>query len=100
PELGWRMVEDAQAAAAPDARPVRLEEGPVEPPRGLPVDDLLHVGFLSVRAHEQERKPPLASTGVRSVELVTTGVAAGGDGLAREDDGRVVFVPGALPGER
>lgn len=37
---------------------------------------------------------------MRSVELVTTGVAAGGDGLAREDDGRVVFVPGALPGER
>ena len=32
--------------------------------------------------------------------MVTTGVAAGGDGLAREDDGRVVFVPGALPGER
>ena len=27
-------------------------------------------------------------------------VVAGGDGLARFDDGRVVFVPGALPGER
>ncbi|MFL6204214.1 MAG: class I SAM-dependent RNA methyltransferase [Acidimicrobiales bacterium] len=28
-----------------------------------------------------------------------TAVAAGGDGLGRDDDGRVVFVPGALPGE-
>ena len=28
-----------------------------------------------------------------------TTVAAGGDGLGRDDDGRVVFVPGALPGE-
>jgi len=31
--------------------------------------------------------------------LDTTGVAAGGDALARDDDGRVVFVAGALPGE-
>src|SRR5262245_45627846 len=29
-----------------------------------------------------------------------TGIAAGGDAIAREEDGRVVFVPGALPGER
>jgi 23S rRNA (uracil1939-C5)-methyltransferase len=32
--------------------------------------------------------------------LDTTGVAAGGDALARSEDGRVVFVTGALPGER
>jgi len=32
--------------------------------------------------------------------LTTTGVAAGGDALARDTDGRVVFVAGALPGER
>ena len=32
--------------------------------------------------------------------LTTTGVAAGGDALARHDDGRVVFVAGALMGER
>ena len=34
-----------------------------------------------------------------SVELVTTGVAAGGEAVARDGDGRVVFVTGALPGE-
>ena len=34
------------------------------------------------------------------VELVATGIAAGGDAVARGDDGRVVFVRGALPGER
>ena len=34
------------------------------------------------------------------VELAVTGVAAGGEGVARQDDGRVVFVRGALPGER
>jgi 23S rRNA (uracil1939-C5)-methyltransferase len=34
------------------------------------------------------------------VELDVTGVAAGGDGLARPVDGPVVFVTGALPGER
>ena len=32
--------------------------------------------------------------------LTATGVAAGGDALARAEDGRVVFVAGALPGER
>jgi 23S rRNA (uracil1939-C5)-methyltransferase len=31
--------------------------------------------------------------------LTITGVAAGGDGIAREPDGRVVFVEGAIPGD-
>lgn len=35
-----------------------------------------------------------------TVELVVTGFANGGAGVARGDDGRVVFVAGALPGER
>lgn len=34
------------------------------------------------------------------VELVTTGVAAGGEAVARDGAGKVVFVAGALPGER
>ena len=34
------------------------------------------------------------------LELTTTGVAAGGASVARDEDGRVVFVRGALPGER
>lgn len=34
------------------------------------------------------------------VELTCTGFVAGGAGLARGDDGRIVFVRGALPGER
>ena len=33
------------------------------------------------------------------LELRTTGVAAGGEAVARDDAGRVVFVAGALPGE-
>lgn len=40
-------------------------------------------------------RPPRAAT----VTLRVDKVVAGGDGLARPDDGRVVFVPGALPGE-
>jgi 23S rRNA (uracil1939-C5)-methyltransferase len=36
----------------------------------------------------------------RDLELDVTDVVAGGDGLAREANGRVVFVRGALPGER
>lgn len=39
-------------------------------------------------------------TAGRHLTLATTGVAAGGDALARDEDGRVVFVAGALPGER
>lgn len=35
-----------------------------------------------------------------SLELEPSGVVAGGDALARDADGRVVFVRGALPGER
>lgn len=34
------------------------------------------------------------------LELSPTGVAAGGSAIARDPDGRVVFVEGALPGER
>ena len=34
------------------------------------------------------------------MDLVPTGMAAGGDAIARDEDGRVVFVTGALPGER
>jgi 23S rRNA (uracil1939-C5)-methyltransferase len=34
------------------------------------------------------------------LDLLIDGVVAGGDGLAREPSGRVVFVSGALPGER
>ncbi|MGH8992674.1 MAG: class I SAM-dependent RNA methyltransferase [Acidimicrobiia bacterium] len=33
------------------------------------------------------------------VELAVTGVASGGEGVARLEDGRVVFVRGGLPGE-
>jgi 23S rRNA (uracil1939-C5)-methyltransferase len=36
---------------------------------------------------------------VPDVEVTTTGVAAGGDAIARDESGRVVFVEGALPGE-
>ena len=38
-------------------------------------------------------------TGER-VEVSTTKVAVGGDAIARDGDGRVVFVEGAIPGER
>lgn len=34
------------------------------------------------------------------LEVATTGVATGGDGIARHPDGRIAFVEGALPGER
>jgi 23S rRNA (uracil1939-C5)-methyltransferase len=34
------------------------------------------------------------------LDLGITSVVAGGDGMARDEDGRVVFVTGALPGER
>ena len=37
---------------------------------------------------------------VATVDLVITGLANGGDGVGREPDGRVVFVPGGLPGDR
>lgn len=43
----------------------------------------------------------MAAVAVGAVlELEVTALAAGGDGIARQDDGRVVFVEGALPGER
>lgn len=34
------------------------------------------------------------------VDLTATAIAAGGDAIARDGDGRVVFLAGALPGER
>lgn len=35
-----------------------------------------------------------------TIELSPTTLVAGGDALARDPDGRVVFIPGAIPGER
>ncbi len=43
---------------------------------------------------------PLVARTLPEIELDVTGVVAGGDGIARETNGRVVFVRGALPGER
>jgi len=43
---------------------------------------------------------PAAPPTSEVLELDVTAVVAGGDGLARDADGRVVFVAGALPGER
>lgn len=37
---------------------------------------------------------------MEEIELAPTAMAAGGAAIARDDDGRVVFVDGALPGER
>jgi 23S rRNA (uracil1939-C5)-methyltransferase len=36
---------------------------------------------------------------MREIELRPTGVSSGGEAVARDGSGRVVFVPGALPGE-
>jgi 23S rRNA (uracil1939-C5)-methyltransferase len=44
-----------------------------------------------------ETTPPAPGT---VVELTPTAMIAGGDAIARDRDGRVVFVEGALPGER
>lgn len=49
---------------------------------------------------EPTSTPPVAAPGVGAVvDLTPTLLVAGGEALARGDDGRVVFVRGALPGE-
>jgi 23S rRNA (uracil1939-C5)-methyltransferase len=37
---------------------------------------------------------------MKRLELVTTGMASNGQAIARDSDGKVIFVEGALPGER
>lgn len=49
--------------------------------------------------HPKARPGPGRLQFVTTVELRTTSVAVGGEAVAREDSGRVVFVSGALPGE-
>lgn len=36
----------------------------------------------------------------KSIELVTSAMASGGDAVARDSEGKAVFVRGGLPGER
>jgi 23S rRNA (uracil1939-C5)-methyltransferase len=48
------------------------------------------------RPRRPSRRPPVAP----EVELAIDGLAAGGDGVGRDPDGRVTFVAGAAPGER
>ena len=51
-------------------------------------------------------EPPIASSDARgpapveTLDLVIDGLAAGGDGVGRAPDGRVVFVPFTAPGDR
>src|SRR5687767_15834768 len=56
-------------------------------------------GAISIGRSTPRRYVGRTLVPVPTVELRTTGVAAGGDGVARDDDGRVVFVTGALPAE-
>jgi 23S rRNA (uracil1939-C5)-methyltransferase len=37
---------------------------------------------------------------VESVDLTVDGIALGGDGVGRTEEGRVVFIPGTVPGDR
>jgi 23S rRNA (uracil1939-C5)-methyltransferase len=41
----------------------------------------------------------LPTAGLSTVRLTITGLAVGGDGVGRAPDGRVVFVPGGVPGD-
>lgn len=53
------------------------------------------------RRRTRRRPVPRAPEGTEHVEILdVTGVVAGGDGMARRGDGRVVFVPRSSPGER
>src|SRR3954447_15887925 len=52
------------------------------------------------RAKSAGRTEGAISIGRITTTIVTQSVAAGGDAVGRDDDGRVVFVTGALPGER
>ena len=50
--------------------------------------------------HGNDGTRPVRSRPVTTVDFTLSGVVAGGDALAREDSGRVVFVRGGLPGEQ
>jgi hypothetical protein len=50
-----RLRQDAQATAAPDARPIRGKEGRVEAPGRLPVDDLFDRWFHPSQGYEIDR---------------------------------------------
>ena len=58
-------------------------------------DGAMRIGRAAIGTDDSE----VVADGER-LELVITDVVAGGDGLARPADNRVVFVAGALPGER
>lgn len=45
------------------------------------------------------RRPGISLRAVQQLELRVEDVAVGGDGIARADDGRVVFVHGGVPGD-
>ena len=64
----------------PDAVPVHAPSGDLPDPASV-------VSMVGV------------SPGAHVGGLEVTGVAAGGDGIARQEDGRIVFVEGGLPGE-
>ena len=70
-------------------RPTWLHEGH-GPRRLAPVT----TGDLDVRHAGTVTEP------IESLELTPTALVAGGDARARGADGRVIFVSGALPGER
>ncbi|MEJ7597151.1 MAG: TRAM domain-containing protein, partial [Kofleriaceae bacterium] len=48
----------------------------------------------------QQRPSPPPLSGDQFVEVTITSLAAGGDGVARDEAGRVTFVPRSAPGDR
>src|SRR5687768_11209006 len=56
-------------------------------------------GAISIGRITDDDTPARTLLPVTIVRLRATSVAAGGDAVARDDEGRVVFVTGALPGE-
>ena len=59
-------------------------------------DPIVRVGEADPEVRTYDRRVP---GNADVIELTIHKVVAGGDGLAREADGRVVFVPATLPGE-
>src|SRR5947209_13846168 len=97
PQISWRTTTPGrpEPAAAPSGR---ASEAASEPPDGSGMRRS-SVPNAAIAARYPDPCPTRSLQTVTILELAPASVAAGGDGIARDADGRVAFVEGGIPGD-
>src|SRR5437879_4596509 len=99
PQISWRTIIPGSEPSVASTSDGWARAAASDPPAGREMRTS-SVPWAATARNGTEGTAPDDNERVPTVDAEPTAVAAGGDGIARAPDGRVVFIEGALPGER